>query len=63
MLYKNNRNVLFQLQKICCWQNFNVRKTKQNRWMLSSNCVFCGKKKSAFIKDKEFHNFGNISND
>ena len=28
----------------------NGRKTKQKRLMLLSNCVACGKKKSAFIK-------------
>ena len=34
-------------------ENSNVRKTKQNRLMLLSNCVFCGKKKSTFIKNQE----------
>ena len=34
-----------------------VRKTKQNRLMLLSNWAVCGKKKSAFIKNKELHNF------
>ena len=40
-----------------------VRKTKQNRLMLLSNCAICGKKKSPFIKNKELHNFNNILND
>ena len=31
-------------------ENSNVRKTKQNRLMLLSNCYVCGKKKSTFIK-------------
>ena len=35
----------------------NVRKTKQNRLMLLSNCAVCGKKKSAILKDKELYNF------
>ena len=39
--------------------NSSVRKTKQNRLMLLSNCVVCGKKKSTFIKNKELHNFDN----
>ena len=44
-------------------ENSSVRKTKQNRLMLLSNCAVCGKKKSPFIKNKELHNFDNISND
>ena len=40
-------------------ENSSVRKTKQNRLMLLSNCAICGKKKSTFIKNKEFHNFNN----
>ena len=38
-------------------ENANVRKAKQDRLMLLSNCALCGKKKSAFIKSKELHNF------
>ena len=38
-------------------KNSNVRRTKQNRSMLLSNCAVCGKKKSTFIKNKEIHNF------
>ena len=38
-------------------ENSNVRKTKQNRLMLLSNCAVCRKKKSTFIKNKELHNF------
>ena len=30
--------------------NSNVRRTKQNRLMLLSNCAVCGKKKSTFLK-------------
>ena len=36
-------------------KNSSVRKTKQNRLMLLSNCA--GKKKSTFIRNKELHNF------
>ena len=38
-------------------ENSNVRKTRQNRLMLLSNCAVCGKKKSTFTKNKELHNF------
>ena len=31
-------------------ENSNVRKTKQKRLMLLSNCAACGKKKLTFIK-------------
>ena len=44
-------------------KNSNVRKTKQNRFMILSNCVIGGKKKSTFVKNQELHNFTNISND
>ena len=37
-------------------ENSNVRKTKQNRLMLLSNCAVCGKKKSTFIKKNELPN-------
>ena len=47
---------------ICCKKNTanknsSVRKTKQNRLMLLSNCTICGKNKSTFIKNKELPNF------
>ena len=32
-----------------------VRKTKQNRLMILSNCAVCGKKKSTFIIKQELH--------
>ena len=38
-------------------ENSSIRKTKQNRLMLLSNCTVCGKKKSTFVKNKELHNF------
>ena len=36
-------------------ENLNVRKTKQNRLMLLSNCAICSKK-STFIKNQELQN-------
>ena len=44
-------------------ENSNIRKTKQSKLMLLSNCAICDKKKSTFIKDQELHSFNNISND
>ena len=38
-------------------ENSGVRKTKENRLMILSNCAICGKKKLTFIKNKELHNF------
>ena len=32
-------------------ENLSVRKTKQNRLMLLSNCAICGMKKSTSIKN------------
>ena len=40
-------------------ENSNVRKTKQIRLMLLSNCAICGKEKSTFTKNKEFNNISN----
>ena len=37
--------------------NSNVRKTRQNRLMLLSNCVIYGKKKATFIKSQELDSF------
>ena len=34
-------------------KNSSVRRTKQNRLMLVSNCAICGEKKSRFIKNQE----------
>ena len=34
-------------------KNLSVRKTNQNRLMLSLNCAICGKKKSTSIKNQE----------
>ena len=31
--------------------------------MLISNSAFCGKRKSTFIKNKQFNNFNNVAND
>ena len=45
-------------------KNSSVRRTKQNRLILASNCTVC-KRKSRFIKNHKFHklvlnNFNNI---
>ena len=34
-------------------KNASIKKAKQNRLMLLSNCAVCGKRKSTFIKNKE----------
>ena len=59
ILHKSNGNLLCHLAN----KNSSVRKTKQNRLMLLSNCTVCGMKKSTFIKNKEIRNFNNISNE
>ena len=41
-------------------ENSSVRKTKENRLMLLSNCTICGKNKSIFGKNKELYNFENL---
>ena len=38
-------------------ENLNVRKTKQNRLLVLSNCTVSGKKKLTFLKHKEVHTF------
>ena len=38
-------------------ENSNIKKTKQNRLMLLSNCVVFGKKTSTFIENKELRDF------
>ena len=44
-------------KKYTSQEKSSVRKTKQNRLMLLSNCAICDKKKSTFIKNKQLHNF------
>ena len=34
-----------------------LEKLKKDRLMLLSDCAVCGRKKSAFIKNKQLHNF------
>ena len=43
-------------KKYTAYENSSVRETKQNRLMLLSNCVICGKKISIFIKNQELSN-------
>ena len=40
-------------------KNSSVKKAKQNRLMLLSNCAVCVKKKSTFVKNKEINGFSN----
>ena len=50
---KNNVKLLYQLYKNTANKNSSVRRIRQNRLMLSSNCVICGKKKSRSIKNQK----------
>ena len=43
----------FSRKKYTASEISSVRKNKQNRLMLLSNCALCGKKESTFIKNKE----------
>ena len=57
VIYKNFGNLLcVSCKKITVNENSSLRKTKQNRLMLLSNCAVCGKKKSIFIKNQELSN-------
>ena len=47
-------------KKNTAYEHSSVRKNKQNNLMLLSICAICSKKKSAFIKYQELHNFDNI---
>ena len=42
---KKQRNCIASDVKKYCKQNYSVKKTKQNRLMLASNCAVCGMKK------------------
>ena len=50
------------VKKYTANKNSSIRKIKQNRLIILSNCTICGKKKSTFIKNHEIRNF-NTSND
>ena len=56
MVYKNKKNLLLSCKKNTANENSSVRKTKQNRLMVLSNCAVCDKKKSTFIKNQELSN-------
>ena len=43
-------------KKYTAKENSSVRKTKQNRLMLLSNCAICGNRKSTFIKNQALSN-------
>ena len=40
-------------------KNSTVKKTKQNKLMLLSNCAVCGQKKKIFIKNKGINSISN----
>ena len=42
-------------------ENLSVRKTKQNRLMLLSNCAFCGKRNQVLLKIEKLIAFQMIS--
>ena len=46
-------------KKYTAYENSSVRETKQNRLMLLSNCVICGKN-STFIKKSNFVKTNNL---
>ena len=46
-------NYCASCKKYTANKNSSVRKTKQNRLTLLSNCAICGKRKSSFIKNQE----------
>ena len=60
LIISNDRKVH---EKHTASENSSVRKTKQIKIMLLSNCAVCSKKKSNFIKNKELHIFHYIWND
>ena len=60
LIISGNGNLLRQLQKNTAYEHSSVRKNKQNNLMLLSICAICSKKKSAFIKYQELHNFDDI---
>ena len=56
LLYNNNEAYCESCKKYTANENSSVKKTKQDRLMLLSNCAVCGKKNSTFIKKKELSN-------
>ena len=57
------RNPQFSVETYCVSckkytinEDTSIRKTKQNRLMLLSNCAICGKTKWTFIKNQELSN-------
>ena len=47
---KTIESYCFSCKKNTANKNSNVRRTKQNRFMLVSSCTICGKKKPKFKK-------------
>ena len=52
-IWKTMETYCFSYKKYTASEISSIRKIKQNRLMLLSNCALCGKKKSTFIKSKE----------
>ena len=48
-----------RFKKYTANKNSSIRKTKQNKLMILSNCTVCGKKKSIFVKNKEIDSTAN----
>ena len=42
-------------------KNYSVRRTKQNRLILVSNCAICNKNESRFIKTQKFKEIGDLN--
>ena len=42
-------------------KNYSVRRTKQNRLILVSNCGICNKNESRFIKTQKFKEIGDLN--
>ena len=49
----------FSCKKKTANENSSVKKSKQNRLTILSNCAVCRKKKSTFIKNQELDNISN----
>ena len=55
ILYKTIETYCFNYKKNIANRNFGIRKTKQIRLIVFSNCAIYGKKNSGFVKNRELH--------
>ena len=62
-VWKQWKRIASVLEKYTGNENVSIRRTKQNRLMISSNCTICDEKKSTFIRNPEPQNVDNISYD